>query len=385
MAASTALTHAPPIHATLAQALLDAVRAQPWHEARDRRRGGAPFTHPPSLDLAVAVFPRSGPPAWANVLFSRELPEGIAAQIDDRAGAVANIAYLADVVDAAGTSIAWQPGSDWQQIAFPPLAGCGPHRFVAPYPASVIKLMVVVAVARLVADGSSAWHERWTHAGETRRVAEWCEPMITVSSNEATSALVALLHDRGLIRRAGAGAAEREVHNGLHTLFAQQGLGTLRLANTRASGGWGNRDGAGVGQLQMTAWDTLRLLWRLQPTPAPWLPDGAAPMLPDSGRTQIMAWLAAQQLHQVLSTQSLRHLPGWQPGIAGEFAHKTGTTESYAADAGRVALPGGGHFLIALTTSLGSCSAPHPEAACDWRIAQLGAAVERRLANTVPE
>jgi hypothetical protein len=379
MAAPTAPTTL--THATLAQALLQAVRAQPWHEARDRRRGGAPFTHPPSLDLAVAVFPRQGAPAWANVLFSREWPQGIVAQIDARAGAVSNIAYLADVVDAAGTSIAWQPGSDWQSISFQTLYGDGPQRFVAPYPASVIKLMVVVGVARLVADGSTSWHERWTHGGQTRRVADWCEPMLTLSSNEATSALVALLHDRGLIRREGPPGADREVHNGLHTLLAQQGLGTLRLANTRPSGGWGNRDGAGVGQLQMTAWDTLRLLWRLQPTPAPWLPDGAAPLLPDSGREQVMAWLAAQQLNQVLSTSSLRHLPDWRAGIAGPFAHKTGTTESYAADAGRVELPDGGHCLIALTSSLGSCSAPHPDAACDWRIAQLGAAVEQWVAT----
>jgi hypothetical protein len=379
MAAPTAPTTL--THATLAQALLQAVRAQPWHEARDRRRGGAPFTHPPSLDLAVAVFPRQGATAWANVLFSREWPQGIVAQIDARAGAVSNIAYLADVVDAAGTSIAWQPGSDWQAISFQTLYGDGPQRFVAPYPASVIKLMVVVGVARLVADGSTSWHERWTHGGQTRRVADWCEPMLTLSSNEATSALVALLHDRGLIRREGPPGADREVHNGLHTLLAQQGLGTLRLANTRPSGGWGNRDGAGVGQLQMTAWDTLRLLWRLQPTPAPWLPDGAAPLLPDSGREQVMAWLAAQQLNQVLSTSSLRHLPDWRAGIAGPFAHKTGTTESYAADAGRVELPDGGHCLIALTSSLGSCSAPHPDAACDWRIAQLGAAVEQWVAT----
>jgi len=331
-------------------------------------------------------FLRSGAaldPEVANVL--RAVP-GVSA-IDRSPDGDMRVAYLgdegvvADVVDAAGTSIAWQPGSDWQSISFQTLYGDGPQRFVAPYPASVIKLMVVVGVARLVADGSTSWHERWTHGGQTRRVADWCEPMITLSSNEATSALVALLHDRGLIRREGPPGADREVHNGLHTLLAQQGLGTLRLANTRPSGGWGNRDGAGVGQLQMTAWDTLRLLWRLQPTPAPWLPDGAAPLLPDSGREQVMAWLAAQQLNQVLSTSSLRHLPDWRAGIAGPFAHKTGTTESYAADAGRVELPDGGHCLIALTSSLGSCCAPHPDAACDWRIAQLGAAVEQWVAT----
>lgn len=369
----------PLTHAALADALLAAVRERPWHEARDRRRNGQPFTHPPSLDLAVAVFPRHGPPAWANVLLSREHPEGLVAQIDTRAGAVSNIAFLADPVDAAGTSIAWQPGSDWQHIALRPLHGDGPHRFVAPYPASLIKLMVVVGVARLVCEGSASWHERWTHGGQTRRVADWCEPMITVSSNEATTALVALLHERGLIRREG----EVETRNGLHTLLAQQGLPTLRLASTRADGGWFNRSGSGVGQLQMTAWDTVRLLWRLQETPAPWLPDSATPLLPPACRTQVMDWLAAQQLNQVLSTGSVRALPGWVPGIQGRFAHKTGTTETYASDAGRVELPDGGHFLVALLTTLGSCSAPHPDAACDWNVPALGAAVERWIVSSV--
>ena len=197
--------------------------------------------------------------------------------------------------------------------------------------------------------------------------------MITVSSNEATTALVALLHERALIRRAG----DAEIRNGLHTLFAQQGLSTLRLADTRTDGGWGNSAGSGVGHLQMTAWDTLRLLWRLQDEPAPWLAPDATALLPPACRTRVMGWLADQQLNQVLSSGSLTRLPGWQAGIGGRFAHKTGTTESYASDAGRVELPGGGYFLIALLSSLGSCSAPHPEAACDWNVPRLGAAVER--------
>lgn len=381
MALSSPSASAQLTHATLADALLAAVRARPWHEARDRRRGGLPFTHPPSLDLAVAVLPPRGPPAWANVLFSPEHPEGLVAQIDARGGAVANIAFLADPVDAQGTSIAWQPGSDWQRLAFRPLHGEGPLRFVAPYPASLIKLMVVVGVASLVASGSTSWHERWTHAGETRRVADWCEPMITVSSNEATTALVALLHERGLIRR----EAEVETRNGLQALFARQGLPTLRLANTRADGGWFNSSGAGVGQLQMTAWDTVRLLWRLQDAPAPWLPDGAAALLPGACRAQLMAWLAAQQLNQVLSTGSLQALPGWVSGIQGRFSHKTGTTETYASDAGRVELPGGGCFLIALLSTLGTCSAPHPDAACDWNVPQLGAAIERWIVSATAE
>ena len=58
--------------------------------------------------------------------------------------------------------------------------------------------------------------------------------------------------------RAGQPDSGHEVANGLHGLLAASGLHTLRLANTKPDGGWLNRDGAGVGQLQMTAWDTVR-------------------------------------------------------------------------------------------------------------------------------
>lgn len=365
-----------PTHADLAQALLDAVRAQPWHEARDRRTGGAPFTHAPSLDLAVAVFPPAGAPRWANVLFSREQPEGWVAAIGDDAGAVSNVAYLADVLDDHGVSAAWQPGADWSRLSFEPLAGSGPVRFVAPYPASLIKLMVAVGAAVLVDRGDADWDERWTHAGRGRALADWAEPMLTDSSNLATDAMVALLHARGLIRRGDDAPGGHEQHNDLHALFASQQLGTLRLADTRAHGGWRNADGAGVGRLQMTAWDTVRLLWRLQDVPAPWLAANAPQMLSIGSRTRLMGWLWKQRQNEVLSSGAQAHHAGWPAGIAGPFAHKTGTTDTYASDAGRVNLPGGGFFLIALLTSLGRCAAPHDGAATDPNVPRLGAAIE---------
>ena len=363
-------------HADLAQALRRAVLAQPWAQARDRRRGGLPFTHPPSLDLAVAVLPRDGAPVWANLLFSRELPQGHVADIGADAGAVRGVRWLADPVDDAGTSIAWQPGSDWQQISFERLHGDGPLRFVAPYPASLIKLMVAVGVARQVDQGAASWSMPWAHAGESRSLADWAEPMITVSSNAATDALVAWLHACGALQRDDAG---HEGVNRLHELFAAQGLPTLRLAGTTAQGGWRNADGSGVGQLQMTAWDTVRLLWRTLEVAAPWLPAGAAPMLSRDSRQRLWGWLAGQALNEVLSTKSLTQRPGWRAGIAGAFAHKTGTTETYAADAG-LFVPGPGHrVLIALLTTLGRCSAPHEACATDWCVPQVGAAVEAWL------
>jgi hypothetical protein len=55
----------------------------------------------------------------------------------------------------------------------------------------------------------------------------------------------------------------------LHRLFERLRLRTLRLADTTPRGGWRNADGAGVGHLQMTAWDSLRLLWWLDPEAPP--------------------------------------------------------------------------------------------------------------------
>lgn len=389
---------------TLAEALADIVRGA---------LAEAPaFDPPPNLDLAVAAFPANGEAVFANVLFSREWPRGLIAHIGDDAGAVQNIAYFADPVDAQRNSIAWQPGADWTRLsALTPLAGTGPHQFIAPYPASLIKLMVAVGVAHLVDTGRAGWDEVWPFEARAMRVAQWAEPMITVSDNDATRALVALLHARGLVRR----SADGSERNALHTLFAQRGLSTLRLASTRADGGWYNRDGAGVGQLQMSAWDSLRLLWLMLPyTVAPWLAPGTTPLLSAASAARLWGWLDAQALHQVLSSTLLAGLPAWQAGIPARlpgqwlqadgsaqvgtqgypglqaaqaaatvhFAHKTGTTASYASDAGLVTAlqPGGRRYLIALTSTLGSRHARHPLAATDWCVPKIGARVDAWLA-----
>ena len=463
------MSAAPPrlTHARLAEGLRTALQAA---------LAGAPrFDPPPNLDLAVVVLPpagQAGPgpgPVWANVLVSREFPDGWIADIGGDAGPVRGLRWLADARQGPdNTSVAWVAGTDWRTLpeaTFPRLAGDGPRRFIAPYPASLLKLMVAVGVGHLVDTGRAAWDEPWPH-GEARgalapTVAQWAQPMIETSSNEATSALVALLHARGLIRRTGWRPGQpdsgEETTNGLHDLFAAQGLHTLRLANTKPDGGWFNRDGAGVGQLQMTAWDTVRLLWRLAEAapgeapgevpdaapaetapaalaardtparpgtgglqavapPAPWLPAGTPPLLSAASRARLWAWLGGQALHEVLSSTLQAGRPGWVPGIPARlperwiqadgsvlaagtrfpadvrpaqaaadccFAHKTGTTASYVADAGLVTAlaPGGRRYLIALQTTLGSRHAPQPGLATDWCLPRLGAAVDAFIAR----
>ena len=402
-------------HDELAQGLLRAVRAQRFEATADAMRNGLPLAHFPSIDLALVAFPPDAAPFWASVLFSREHPQGVVAAIGAEAGAVRNIAYLADRTDAALRSEAWLPDADWTRLTFLPLAGAGPHRFVAPYPASLIKLMVAVAVARQVDAGECRWDLPLAYAGRTRPVADWAEDMITFSCNESTSALVNLLHARRAIVREG----EQETHNDLHDAFDALGLTTLRLAETRNEGGWTNASGAGVGHLQMTAWDTARLLWLLDADapPAPWLAAQSTPLLSIASRACIRSWLADQAMHEILSSSALAGLPDCVAGLPAQlparwidadggirvgpeyrrppdvrsalqraevsFAHKTGTTENYVSDAGIVQgiAPHRRHYIVAAITNLGERYAPHAQCATTWRLPALGASIDALMAH----
>jgi hypothetical protein len=387
----------------------------------------------PAIDLAVVVFdPRRGPVA-ANVLFSREHPQGLVADIAPAFGPVCNVQYQADLTDATGVSVLWQPGSDWSRWPLQAIrasAGDGPpgHRFVSPYPASLLKVMVAVGVALGVDSdryGFHAWEEAWFFDGESRSLAQWAEPMITVSCNRSTSALVAWLHAQGLIVR----DEGHERDNALHRHFDAFGLHTLRLADTRPDGGWGNAAGSGVGHIHMTAWDTVRLLWLLDDDapPAPWLPPGRPPMVSLASRDRIRAWLEDQALHEILSSGVLAGAPGCVPGIparvprrwiaedgsvsahqrhypsdvrpatqqaALRFAHKTGTTDNYASDAGIVraleaasarSTRSGTHYLVAVLTSLGKRYAASPDCATTWRLPALGAAIDATVSGVLAE
>ena len=339
----------------LALALLSAVAAQDFAATADSLQGGAPLGRMPAIDLAVAAFPPDAPPQWANVLVSPEHPKGVIANIGTQAGTPTNLRFDRDLQDAAGNSVAWLPGADWNALPWQPLAGSGPLRFVAPYPASLLKLMVAVGVGMAVDVGQA---EVWPAA---------LEPMIVSSDNDATTALVALLHHWGMVET-------------LNRRFAELGLCTLQLNGTRPDGGWRNADGAGVGHIHMTAWDTVRMLWLLdaQAPPAPWLPPGTR-LLSEASAAHLHGVLRRQQLDEILSSgrlRDLRGLPGWVPGLpdAPAFAHKTGTTDNYASDAGIVQI-GRTHYIVAVLSSLGRRYAPHEGCATTWRLPALGAAV----------
>jgi hypothetical protein len=348
----------------LAVALLEAVRAQDFGATPDAWRGGAAVEAFPSIDLAVADFAHAGGPRWANVLFSREFPHGWVADIGSDAGAVSHLRFDADPQNDRHESVAWLPGADWSRLDWTPIdaaRAAAPRRFVAPYPASLLKLMVAVGVGLAVERGLCAWPAA-------------LEPMITVSDNDATDECVALLHRVGLL------APGRD--HAVNAAFSAWGLRTLQINDTTLRGGWRNADGAGVGHIHMTAWDTVRLLWLLDPQapPARWLPAGT-PTPSRATQEQLLAVLARQQRDEVLASGSLRSLPGWVPGLpdAPAFAHKTGSTDNHASDAGIVASRGR-HYAVAVLTSLGRRFAPHAGCATTWRLPALGAAIDAWLA-----
>lgn len=398
----------------LAAALIFAVNGQNFGNTPDKMQNGQPVAAFPSIDIAVIAFPENGQPVGANVMFSRDYKGGLVAQIAPSFGEVRNLRYLADQIDSHGKSVAWLPGADWDGMRWETLFGEGQNRFVAPYPASLIKLMVLVGVAREADAGRSAWDVQWSYAGKTRYVHEWAEDMIVLSSNEATSAMVALLHSTGAIVRDATG----ERGNMVNDVFARYGLKTLRLSNTKADGGWTNPAGAGVGHLQMTAWDSARLLWLLDAgaPAAPWLVQAQPPIVTSASRDRMRAMLEGQALHEVLSSTLLAGVPGWQVGIPAKlpdkwikadgsaeldgekypadvrisnglaqvrFAHKTGTTENFLADVGIVTgiAPNRRHYVISLITNLGTRYAPDDLTATTWRVPALGAAIDSYLAE----
>ncbi len=137
----------------------------------------------------------------------------------------------------------------------------------------------------------------------------------------------------------------------------------------------------------MTAWDTARLLWLLdaEAPAAPWLPPDSPPLLQPATRDALRAVLAHQQLDEVLSSGSLRSQPGWVQGLpdAPTFAHKTGTTDNYASDAG-IVRGAGCHYIVAILTSLGRRYAPSPACATSWALPALGAAVHAAVQTVTP-
>ena len=392
----------------LESAVLTAVRAQHFEQVIDfgagneehpvsalQHRPAAPVAHLPNVDVAVIQLDAAGRAvAWADVLLSRDYPQGLVVPVDLSAGAASVRFRRWDIERADGGTFS-RTGARLSTKGWtndPPLTADddivpgraqAPYQFMAPYPASLFKLMVAFHVMRMVDLGritldTTNIYAVAVAAPEPRKVRDWLEPMITVSDNHATGALLKMLHDRHEIEP-------------LNVEFRELGLGTLQINHTSAADGLGWQPG----QIHMTAFDVARLLWLIDGGPGElWQsPEGqqvAAGFLSDSSRAYLKQLLGDQGFNEGLSTANYPTAPNVQAGLPSRvaarwinaanghvvvegadygvdiralneraevtFAHKTGLTFNYGSDAGIVtSLPGKPfrHYVIAFLGNLG--------------------------------
>ena len=393
----------------LEAALLQAVRAQHFEQVIDFGpvEGACPgspwcprppstIAHPPNIDVAVIALDRSGRPrAVADVLLSRDYPDGVGVPIGDDLGTDAvrwrrwnpdrwNGGTFSETDGSQATTVGWKDN--------PALTGADdivPGReeadleFMSPYPASTFKVMVAFLTMRLVDRGTVVLDRdyRYARADGTemvRTTRELLDRMITESDNDSAKALVKQLHDLGEVDH---------LHQGLRDL----GLGTLQVNGTDPATGarWG------IGQITMTSLDTARLLLLVNGGPGVlWrTPDGkpvrAADVLSRESRAILAGMLVDQGWNDVLTTSNwcgqsypTQGIPSlvadrWvDPGTGTvtvadkafgqdvrpcneraevSFAHKTGFTYNYLSDAGIVRSFAGprGDYIVVMMSNLG--------------------------------
>ncbi len=392
-----------------------------------------PVKYMPNVDLAVIELdPQGRATAVANVVLSRDYPYGLPLRTDPVAGPAGTYgASLVrwrewDIDRYNGGTFSQETGQQLTQKGWktnPPLTAADdivpgresiPIEFMAPYPASLFKIIVAFRLMRLVSLGSLSLDQTYTYLpatsfaaqakqpdqplerpvasaggsersaavaaaaeGETRTIRDWMDPMITVSSNHATRAMLKLLHDRNDLPA-------------MHAELRGLGLGTLQVNGTDPSTG-GNWQ---PGSIHMTSLDTARLLWLIEGGSGTlWLrPNGQpvlASLLSPGSRAFLKSLLDDQAFHEALSTGSLCGKANVAPGIpalvparwinpdgtetaggfpygqdvrpcnaAAEvvFGHKTGLTFNYGSNAGIVrSLPGQPprRYIISFISSLG--------------------------------
>jgi hypothetical protein len=353
----------------------------------------------PNVDVAVIELGHDGRARRAaDVLLSRDYPDGVVVPIDRNLATTAVRFRRWDINRWNGGTF----GSDGLQTSItgwndnPPrtpvddiVAGReqAPLEFMAPYPASLFKLLVAFHTLRLVDRGILDLDAGYVYdpaggcggaAAGVQTNRRWLDAMITSSNNRAACALLKQLH--GLAQVDDMNAELREL-----------GLGTLQVNGTspQTGGTWQ------PGEIHMTALDTARLLWLIEGAPGVlWKrPDGrpvTAHVLSDRSRALMGQMLGEQGFNVVLSTTNFCGLKYPSPGISQRiaerwinpddgtvtvegiphgqdvrpcnaaaevtFAHKTGLTYNYGSDAGIVrSLPGkpARRYVIALLSNLG--------------------------------
>jgi hypothetical protein len=362
--------------------------------ANGARSAPARIAHRPSVDVAVIAFPEGCPPAFASAMSSREIGGTRINRLDPETLSMKGVRLRRwdqarwDAPDPPA------PFTDDDDVV-PPETDTAAVDFTVPYPASVFKLLVAVKILELVDRGALGIADPVVLGRRTRTIREWMADMITVSDDESTRALVKKLHDAG-------------EEAGTNALFAELGLSSLQIHGTSPETG---RDWH-PGRIHMSAWDTARLLWLLDPdapSPAWKTPAGAlvsAGFLGPESRRLLLELLGEQAFQDALSTTALCRMPRTRRGIpalmperwidregrpsvaigrgvtdrlaAGDagvpsdaegasvrecnaqaevtFAHKTGLTENFGSDAGIVrGIPGRArrHYIVSFFSNLG--------------------------------
>jgi hypothetical protein len=361
--------------------LLRAVGEVGFDGVLDWRRKGERIAHMPNVDVAVIELDAEGRPvAAANVLVSRDYPKGRGVPIDTRTLGTRAVRFTRWDLER------WDDKKGWTDAPAEDDLVRGrekaPLRFMAPYPASLFKILIAYGVMRLVDRGELTLDTPYRFIRDTedkgeRPVRGWLEPMIVESNNGSTEALVKLLHERGAME-------------GLNAELAELGLGTLQVNGTSPVTGRNWQPGS----IHMTALDTARLfllieggpgvLWRTEEGRVVTAGELSTParnflkkLLADQGYAEGLSstlvcgdpnarpgiptavparWLAADGTATVGETAFKRDTRPCNARAEVEFLHKTGQTENYGSDAGIVrALPGREprHYVIALLSNLG--------------------------------
>ena len=363
--------------------------------------------HVPNVDTAVIELDDAGRVTGATeVLLSRDLPQPVAVSVDADLRASDVHWYRWDAARAEGSTA-------WDAVRVPaddvvPAPAAARYGFMSPYPASVFQLLVAAGTLHLVdqgllgldtpyryvqAPGSTCLGAVFTDTRSTRSL---LDRMVTTSDNESTCMLLKQLSDAGQL-------------DAVNAWLAGLGLTTLQLTGIDAGSG-GRWD---LQHITMTALDTGRLLLLVDGAPGVLWHSGAAAgaggaagagagaagtgaavtsdsALSSGSRALLRGLLGEQGFNEVLSTANWcgRSYPAagipqrvpqrWIDAPSGTvivdgipygqdvrpcnaaaqvtFAHKTGLTYNFGADAGIVdALPGarGRHYVVVVLSDVG--------------------------------
>ena len=354
------------------------------------------IAQPPNVNVAVLQLDESGNLVdRAYVILSRDYPEGLVVPLDKNLGAT-SVRFLRWDIDRSNGGKFSSDGNRTSEKGWtnnPPLTAADelvPGRtnatiqFMAPYPASLFKSMVAFHVMRMIDAGKLTLDAEYNFQPpgakpEPRKIRDWLDAMITVSDNHATQALLKLFHD------------QNEIEN-LNREFRELNLPTLQINATdpKTGRGWD------TAQINLTAWDSARMFWLIDGGAEKfWNAADGKPVtgkiLSDDARAFLKKTLSEQAFNDCLTTANFPGAKNVRAGIParvaarwinatnghvfvdGEdfgvdiraananaevsFAHKTGLTFNYGADAGIVtSLPGKPfrHYVIAFVANLGN-------------------------------